>query len=302
MSVALVSLTAAPAIAAWKTTGTGSGGVTAATLAAPAAATAAAASASSVAITATGAPASGPTPSGYRVIRVVPSVGVPCTALALNATCSDTGRASNTSYVYGVKSELANWLSPTLMKLGPVTYSGFYAATLSLSNGGSISGQLEKGDVVTVAFSQLVQVSSVCSTWTAGDGSDQAITSNNVATATVTDNGAVTTGNDALTVTVTTSACGGSLHFGTVDLGSKKFVSGGNLSFGGTGSGTTDITYTVATKSLAIKLGTRNIGAATVGTDASSVNIGLYTPDTAIKQTGSTPAISGNRGVQGTLF
>ena len=83
-------------------------------------------------------------------------------------------------------------------------------------------------------------------------------------TVTVTDGTGAT--NDSLTVASATCT----FHFGSIDLGSNAYVSGGNATFAGSGNDKSKITWTTATHTLTITLGTAT---GTFGTVTSSTPI-----------------------------
>jgi hypothetical protein len=137
-------------------------------------------------------------------------------------------------------------------------------SSVTLANGGTIQGRLEKGDTITVVFSAQMSVSSFCSAWS-GDSSDQLLNSNNDVTVMATDGMGAT--NDSLTVT--SASC--TFRFGSINLGSNAYVSGGNATFSGTGSSRSSIGWTAATRTLTITLGAQTGG--TVATVTSSTPI-----------------------------
>jgi prepilin-type N-terminal cleavage/methylation domain-containing protein len=136
-------------------------------------------------------------------------------------------------------------------------------SSVTLANGGATQGRLEKLDTITVVFSAQMKVSSFCSTWS-GDASDQSLAVNNDVTVTVSDGTGAT--NDALTVASATCT----FQFGSIDLGSNAYVSGGAATFNGTGANKSKITWTTATHTLTITLGTAS---GTFGTVTSSTPI-----------------------------
>ena len=153
---------------------------------------------------------------------------------------------------------------------------------VQLVNGGSTAGKAEQGDQIVVTYSQTLSVSTMCSTWS-GNFTDQSLTALGDVTVTLTDGGA---GND--TMTVTSATC--TFHFGTINLGSASYVTGGSKTFSGsTTADRSTIAWNAATHTLTITLG-KAAGAGTVGTVASSN--ATYTPEVAIKN-GFGTAITG---------
>jgi hypothetical protein len=133
------------------------------------------------------------------------------------------------------------------------------------------NGVVEWNERVEVTFSQALDVASICSTWS-GTG-NQSITAGDVVTVTVTNNGAPS-GNDLLTVSTSSAACGGQFKFGSVDLGSPNYVTTTatfrNLLLPST------IAYNYSSRRLTITLGALANGQ--TGTVAGATT-GLYTPD-----------------------
>jgi hypothetical protein len=111
-----------------------------------------------------------------------------------------------------------------------------------------------------------MSVSSFCSAWS-GDTSDWLLNSNGDVTVTVTDG----TGGQNDSLTVTSGSCTLPFHFGSINLGTNAYVSGGNATFGGsTGSSRSSIGWTAATHTLTITLGAAT---GTFGTVTSSTPI-----------------------------
>jgi prepilin-type N-terminal cleavage/methylation domain-containing protein len=145
--------------------------------------------------------------------------------------------------------------------------------SVTLGNGGNTPGTIQKDDTITIVFSSQMSESSICSTWTP-DTNDQSLSAaGNVVT--VTDGGA---GND--TITVSATAC--ILHFGTIDLGSTGYVTGGNASFG-SGGNKTMFAWNATTHTLTITLGTKS-GAGTLQNVSSSAP--SYSASPAITDSG----------------
>ena len=147
------------------------------------------------------------------------------------------------------------------------------ATAVQLLDSGGTAGKTEQADRVIVTFSQTLRVSTMCSTWS-GDFTDQSLAALSDVTVTLTDGGIA---ND--TLTVTSASC--IYHFGTINLGSTGYATGGNVTF--SGSTTVDkstIAWNATTHTLTITLG-HSAGPGTVGTVASSA--ATYTPDAAIK-------------------
>jgi prepilin-type N-terminal cleavage/methylation domain-containing protein len=132
--------------------------------------------------------------------------------------------------------------------------------SVSLVNGGSTTGRLEKGDKIVVVYSAQMDVSGMCSAWS-GDTTNQTLNANNDVTVSVS-NGAT----DALTVTSATCA----FHFGSLNLGSSAYVTSA-AAFSGAGSNTSSIAWTAATHTLTITLGALKSGAVATVTSSTPV-------------------------------
>ena len=148
---------------------------------------------------------------------------------------------------------------------------------LVTANGGATAGVIEAGDSVAVAYSEKLMASSVCAAW-ADDDTTKTLGAGVVVTVT---NDGNPSSVDILTVAV--PACGPSgFHFGSVNLGDKEFVKGGSgVTFGASGNPST-VTWTPATMTLTIVLGTASGG--NFGLVPSSTAV--YTPDPAITDAG----------------
>ena len=144
-------------------------------------------------------------------------------------------------------------------------------SSLVAQNGGT-SDVLDRGDQIIVTYSQAMDASSFCSTWS-GTG-NQSITANNVVTVTVINN-AAPGGNDLLTVSTSASACGGDFHFGSVNLGSPNYVQS-DSTFAGPGNNSSRITYSPEGE-LTIRLGARATG--TSGGPVTGAITYTYTPE-----------------------
>jgi signal peptidase I len=143
---------------------------------------------------------------------------------------------------------------------------------LANASGGTV-GRLERGDTVTVTFSETLKVSTICTTWS-GDASDQTLSGNGDVTVAVIDGTGAT--NDS--ISVSSAAC--TFNFGSIDLGNNNYVSGGDGTFSGNGANKSTITWTAATHTLTITLGhasgTFNVVASS--TPTYSVSQGITNP------------------------
>jgi hypothetical protein len=137
--------------------------------------------------------------------------------------------------------------------------------TLQNGGGGNVAGRIEQSDSIIVTFSERMSVASLCSTWS-NDAGNQSLNSNGDVAITVTDGSGAT--NDSLTVTSGTCT----FNFGSIDLGSNAYASGGPLTFSGNGSNRSSIAWNASTFQLTITLGSKG-GAGTQGTVASSTPV-----------------------------
>ncbi|MFE4198683.1 hypothetical protein ACFRJ9_22775 [Paenarthrobacter sp. NPDC056912] len=119
-------------------------------------------------------------------------------------------------------------------------------ANVQLSNAGGNLGRIERGDVVTLTFSEALDASTICSAWTS-DTATQTINGNNQVTVTV-------NSSDSLTVGVTSSGCS-TFRLGTVSL-VGNYENSGSLTFKGTGSSASVLQWNPTAKTLTITLGT----------------------------------------------
>jgi hypothetical protein len=157
----------------------------------------------------------------------------------------------------------------TIDKTAPVPTS------VILANGGT-AGTADKGDTVSITFSETISVGSLCSTWS-GNGSNQTLSANNDVTVTITNGGV---GNDVLTVT--SASC--TFHLGSVDLGSTGWVTA-TRTFSGAGGNKSTISWTASTRTLLITLGSAS---GSVGSGIGNVTP-VYTPSASIADVAGNP-------------
>lgn len=200
----------------------------------------------------------GTTPYGWSATGLPAGLTINAGSGVISGAPTGTGTSSASVTVTDAAGATANKsLSITVIAAPTVT-------TVSLANGGATQGQIEKNDTITVVFSAQMSVSSFCSTWS-NDANNQSLNSNGDVTVTVTDGTGAT--NDSLTVTSATCT----FRFGSINLGSNAYLSGGNATFSGNGSNKSSISWTAATNTLVITLGGRSGG--TPATVASSTPI-----------------------------
>jgi hypothetical protein len=138
-----------------------------------------------------------------------------------------------------------------------------------LANGGTV-GSADQGDTLTVTYSEALDATTFCSTWS--NSGNQSL-SNNQIRVQIANNGT----NDTLSITAVGSNCGGtaSFHFGTVALG--DYVST-TRTFGSGGGGASSIAWNPTAKTLTITLGAPS-GAVNPGTPLGTP---AYTPSSSL--------------------
>ncbi|MFJ4209167.1 hypothetical protein ACIPY2_11995 [Paenarthrobacter sp. NPDC089675] len=115
---------------------------------------------------------------------------------------------------------------------------------VQLVNGGATPGKVEQGDKVVVTFSEALDASKICSTWT-DDTVKQRLGGDNQVTVSISNS-------DNLTV----SSTGCTLRFGTVALGGN--YASGSMSFKGTSANASVLEWDPAAKTITITLGTQS--------------------------------------------
>lgn len=170
--------------------------------------------------------------------------------------------------------------------------------SLTTVNAGGVggTGRIERGDSFSVVFSQAMDVSAMCSTWS-GDSTNQSINTDSAVGVRINNNASLL-GNDTLTIVTAAGTCGGSFNFGTIDLGSIGFVTA-DATFGGTATNRTTIAWTAATRTLTV-----TVGGLAIGTAPARLNIPLtatYTPHASLRNSSWIP-ISGTASRVGVLF
>ena len=155
-------------------------------------------------------------------------------------------------------------------------------SSVSLVNGGSTAGKVEAGDQIVIVFSEQMAVSSFCSAWS-GDTTNQSISGNNQATATLTDGGG-----SSDSINVSSSTC--TFNFGSISLGNTGYVTGGNATFAGTGGGKTTISWNASARTITVTLGTKG-GSGTIPASPVTSSTATYNPSSSITDS------SGNGGI-----
>jgi Chitobiase/beta-hexosaminidase C-terminal domain len=138
-----------------------------------------------------------------------------------------------------------------------------------LANGG-IAGTADSGDTLTVTYSEQLDATTFCSTWT---NSGTQTLSNTSIRVQIANNST----NDTLTITAVGSNCGGTanFHFGSVALGGNYVSTTRTF---GSSLGASQITWDPSARTLTIKLGLAS-GAVSVGVSAGTPT---YTPSSSL--------------------
>ena len=154
---------------------------------------------------------------------------------------------------------------------------GVYVTAVTTGNATGTAGRVDQGDTFSVTFSDVVSVSSLCSTWV-GDGSDQVLNGDNQVVVTLTNGGA---GND--TMTVSSAAC--TINLGSLNLGSTAYTTA-TVTFGGAAANKSTMSWATASHTVTVTLGAvSGAGAATVATSTP-----VFTPSGAVTSPAGVPA------------
>jgi hypothetical protein len=217
------------------------------------------------------------------------TVGTLPTGLSLNVSTgviSGNVGAAATTQTFTVVATDANSVASAGQPLTiTVTPNALTISSLSFNNGsGGTAGKIDnKTDTITVGFSAPVRPTSICSSFVnatvisqvVGDGG----ATNGALTMTLKDNAAApVTTNDQITITASSSACGGTVNIGTFDLGSPSWTTA-TLTYSGSGSNATSLTLNGTHDTLTIRVGN---GTSTPTGTVGSVTA-TYTPSSGIK-------------------
>ena len=163
-------------------------------------------------------------------------------------------------------------LSTTHLGASAVTVPPFFPVSVTIANksGGTLH-KPENGDIITLVYSDLIQASTLCSSWT-NSGPNNAVS---LQWAIVNGVGGA---NDTLVANGTAAACSGGLKVGTIDLGATGY-----------NNGTSDINYVTTSTTISFGTSTTTVTAtlngqakgATPGT-VSSGSAATWTPNTAV--------------------
>ena len=182
-----------------------------------------------------------------------------------------TANGSHTVYAIGAQGDVASAAIDVNVPNPTPT------SVQTVNGGGGQTGRANQGDIVRVVYSEPLDVSSLCSTWT-GNALSQLLNLDGAVVVTLNDNAAG--GNDQITVTVT-GVCANSFRFGSVDLGNSGFIVGGSATFSGIGAGRSSVAWDPTTRQLSITL-----GAKATGPNPARLNVNTtatYTPDPGIR-------------------
>jgi hypothetical protein len=267
MSVSVVAMAAG-----WtSTTAAAPAGGQAASLGAPTAGTATSASSTSVTVDWT-AP-TGIAPTGYSVYRSTTSgtqgsllagstgCGNGATSSSTATACTDSGLTTGQTYYYTVAALLSSSWTTLGTQFSGAPAAPLTATALTVTNGGATVGKPEANDVITVTFSQAIDTTSVCSTWTTGSLTGLTVS--------IAKKGPGSTNN------VTVTGCSGALHFGPLTTTATAYNTG-SAAAGFAGS----MTWSAATNKLTLTLGTWD-GKGSPAKSTSS-NQYTFTPDSNI--------------------
>jgi hypothetical protein len=159
---------------------------------------------------------------------------------------ADTGVVGGTCYQYRalVSDRVGNQATYTSVNVAKVDTTAPTVTGITLKDGGNANGTgtADRNDSVTITFSEALDASKLCSSWTATGA--QTLTGNNQVTVTITEAG----GNDTLSVT----ASGCTVTVGTISLGAD-YVSA-TTTYGGSGANKSTLAWD-GTSTLTISLG-----------------------------------------------
>gem|GEM_PF-1311695 len=185
----------------------------------------------------------------------------------INYSAQATDAAGNTGPA-GTASSIKDVSSPTV-------------TGVQLNNGsGGTLGKVEKGDSVTITFSEPINPTTICSVWANNTTNVQTQAGNNADNVVVNVAPGVTTS----TLTVTGAGCP-TLRVGSVALGGNYTSSA--LSFSGNGGNASSLSWNPTARTLTITLGSGTAGSNTVSTSPTPVP--SYTPASGITDIASNP-------------
>lgn len=181
--------------------------------------------------------------------------------LTYNAIATDTAGNQGDPATPGSASSVKDVVAPRVSVNGVV-----------LANGGSKTGKIEPLDKATITFSERLDASTICSSWPASPNGTLTLNGDNKVTVTI-------SSTNILSVAVDSSVCPTS-RIGTVALGANYYGSG-TLSYGGTGSNASTLSWNATTQALTITLGALSGGSPNNGNQSAATP--SFTADSGIK-------------------
>lgn len=174
--------------------------------------------------------------------------------------------------------------------------------TLTNSSGGQ-AGRVNNGDTFSVTFSEAIRPSTVCSSFSDGSTSVQTLGggggSNGAFTLQLKNNaGAIT--NDQVMLIASSAACSGTVHLGTLDLGSPNWTTQDRY-YNATGSNAVTLSVSGDHKTLTIRVGS---GTTTPVSPASAISASTstFTPSATIKDDATNAVAASGTRTTTTLF
>jgi len=149
-----------------------------------------------------------------------------------------------------------------------VRVSRLFASNVVLANVTGATGRISRNDTVTITYSDVVNATTFCSTWT--NTGVQTLSGAGQVVITVTNSGT----SDLITV-ATTSGC--TFHLGTIDT-NADYVSG-TATYSGTGTTASRLTWDPTARTLTLAFGSRTSGTRNTGV---ATSVPDYTPDPLI--------------------
>ena len=211
-------------------------------------------------------PTSGPALAGSTTPAAIPNDGAATFSVTIPM---GTSNGPHTVYAAGAEGDIA---SASI----DVNVSQPSPTDVQVSNGGGgQTGRANQGDTVKVIYSEALDVSSLCSTWS-GNALGQILNLDSVVSVTINDN--AVGGNDKLVVS-TLGACANNFRFGSIDLGSPSFVTG-QTTFSGIGTAKSTVAWDATLHQLLVTLGAKSLGPNPAR--VTTVTTATYTPDPGI--------------------
>ena len=193
--------------------------------------------------------------SGAGVCNVTGTNGTTLNYTAPGTCKVDANQASDANYN----------AAPQVQRSITVTAPAPTAVSVTIANGsGGTAGKPEAGDTISIVYSQAIQLSSVCSTWSSG-------TLTNISVK-------MEKGNGQNTNDLTVTGCSGALHFGTLTTPSGQWLGNATATWA-----SSTMTWNSTTLTLQITLGGTVTGTAPPTVTAATTY--KYTPDAGITNT-----------------